>query len=147
MADFRPARKDDFSAIRALLAAQGLPNEDIDGSNDTGHFHVAEENGQIVGCAGLELYGHEALLRSVAVMPEKRGGGLGRTLVGIAERDATAIGVQRLFLLTTDAAEYFQALGFHIADRSTAPAAIQDSSQFSMLCPATAICLSKELAS
>ncbi|WP_197383742.1 GNAT family N-acetyltransferase [Ralstonia pseudosolanacearum] len=96
-------------------------------------------------CAGLEVYGTDALLRSVTVTPALRNTGLGRALVGIAERDAVAIGVQRLFLLTTSAADYFSRIGYQLCDRSVAPLAVQTTSQFSGLCPSTAVCMSKEL--
>lgn len=145
MPTFRPARFEDYVAIRALLVTQGLPSEDVGASDEVGRFHLAEQDGQIVGCAGLEVYGTDALLRSVAVTPSMRGSGLGRALVGIAERYAAAIGVRRLFLLTTSAADYFSRIGYKSCDRSVAPPPIQTSSQFSGLCPASAVCMSKQL--
>ncbi|MFV8642096.1 arsenic resistance N-acetyltransferase ArsN2 [Ralstonia pseudosolanacearum] len=145
MPNFRPARFEDYVAIRALLVAQGLPSEDIGAGNEAGRFHLVEQDGQVVGCAGLEIYGTDALLRSVAVAPSMRDSGLGGALVGIAERDAAAIGVQRLFLLTTSAADYFSRIGYKSCDRGVAPSPIQTSSQFSGLCPASAVCMSKEL--
>jgi amino-acid N-acetyltransferase len=93
------------------------------------------------------VYGANALLRSVAVASTAQGSGLGRTLVDIAERDAAAIGVQRLFLLTIGATDYFTALGYHKVERAAAPAPVQASSQFSTLCPASATCISKNLPS
>lgn len=145
MPNFRPARPEDYVAMRALLAGQGLPSEDVVASREASRFHLVEQDGQILGCAGLEVYGTDALLRSVAVTPAMRSSGLGRALVGIAERDAAAIGVQRLFLLTTSAADYFNRIGYQSCDRSVAPLPVQTSSQFSGLCPATAVCMSKEL--
>lgn len=93
MPTFRPARFEDYAAIQALLDTHGLPSEDVAAGNEAGRFHLAEQDGQIVGCAGLEVYGANALLRSVAVASTAQGSGLGRTLVDIAERDAAAIGV------------------------------------------------------
>ncbi|MFC0130067.1 arsenic resistance N-acetyltransferase ArsN2 [Ralstonia solanacearum] len=145
MPNFRPACTEDYAAIRALLAAQGLPSEDVGASEEAHRFHLAEQDGQIVGCAGLEVYGTDALLRSVAVAPSMRDSGLGRALVDITERDAAAIGVQRLFLLTTSAADYFSRIGYKSCNRSVAPSPVQTSSQFSRLCPVSAVCMSKEL--
>ncbi|WP_418066655.1 arsenic resistance N-acetyltransferase ArsN2 [Ralstonia pseudosolanacearum] len=132
-------------AIAALLAEQGLPGVDVVAGQEANRFHLVEQDGQILGCAGLEVYGTDALLRSVTVTPALRNTGLGRALVGIAERDAVAIGVQRLFLLTTSAADYFSRIGYQLCDRSVAPLAVQTTSQFSGLCPSTAVCMSKEL--
>ncbi|MRS98065.1 GNAT family N-acetyltransferase [Ralstonia pickettii] len=143
--DFRPARPEDFPAIRALLMAEGLPSEDVD-VGQTGRFHVALLDGHLLGCVGLELYGADALLRSVAVAYGARHRGLGRNLVGIAERDATLLGAHRLFLLTTSAADYFFRLGYQRFDRNAVPALLRDSSQFSLLCPASATCMMKSVA-
>ncbi|EEA02468.1 GCN5-related N-acetyltransferase [Burkholderia sp. H160] len=134
MPNFRPARPEDYVAIRVLLAGQALPSEDVVPDEERRRFHEIEQDGQILGCAGLEVYGTDAILRSVAVTPSARGGGLGRALVGIAERDAAALGVQRLFLLTTNAARYFSRIGYRPCARSTAPPPVQASSQFSRLC-------------
>ncbi|NEJ26303.1 GNAT family N-acetyltransferase, partial [Rhizobium leguminosarum] len=68
-------------------------------------------SGVIVACAGLELYGSDALLRSVVVTERARHRGLGRALVGILERDAKIIGVRHLFLLSPSASDYFASLG------------------------------------
>lgn len=142
--DFRPARPEDYAAIRLLLAEEGLPSEDV-GRGPASRFHLALHGGQLVACAGLELYGSDALLRSVAVAELARRNGLGRALVEIAERDAAAIGVRRLFLLTTTAASYFTTLGYESFDRNLAPGPLQSSAQFSLLCPASATCMAKEL--
>jgi amino-acid N-acetyltransferase len=146
MPNFRPARSEDYAAIRALLVEQSLPSEDVCAGDEASRFHLAEQDGRILGCAGLEVYGTDGLLRSVAVTPSMRHNGLGRALVGIAERDAAAIGVQRLFLLTTTAADYFSRIGYRACDRNAAPSLVQtSSSQFSGVCPASAVCMSKEL--
>lgn len=142
--DFRPARLEDYPAIHALLAEEGLPNKDTEGWQ-TGRFHLAMQDRRLLACAGLELYGSDALLRSVAVNKRARRHGLGRTLVNIAERDAIAMDVRRLFLLTTTAVGYFTVLGYEPFERSQAPGPQQCSSQFSLLCPASATCMVKDL--
>ena len=135
--DFRPARPEDYPAIRALLIEEGLPSEDV-AVGQVSRFHLAVQDGELLAWS-------DALLRSVAVAKCARQNGLGRALVGIAERDAFAIGVSRLFLLTTTAAGYFTALGYERFDRRLAPGSLQSSSQFSLLCPASATCMTKNL--
>jgi len=139
---FRLARPDDFQSIRALLAEEGLPIEDVVAEGSS-RFFVAIQDGSLLACAGMEPYGVDGLLRSVAVDKDARHNQLGRTLVGLAERDGWAIGVQRLYLLTTSAAEYFFKLGYRAVDRHAAPAALQSSAQFAALCPASATCMAK----
>ncbi|WKZ88718.1 arsenic resistance N-acetyltransferase ArsN2 (plasmid) [Ralstonia pickettii] len=142
--NFRPARPDDYLAIRLLLIEEGLPSEDV-AIGQASRFHLAIQDDSLLACAGLELYGSDALLRSVAVDKRARRHGLGRILVDIAERDARATGAHRLFLLTTTAASYFEKLGYATVDRSAAPTLLQASTQFASLCPASAICLSKQV--
>jgi amino-acid N-acetyltransferase len=64
-------------------------------------------------------------------------------LVTAAERLAAKNGVKSLYLLTTTADRFFAGLGFRRLQREMAPLAIKSTSQFSSLCPATAVLMSK----
>lgn len=142
--DFRLALPQDFAAIRALLMEEGLPVEDVSAERIP-HVIVASGEAGLQGCVALEVYGSAALLRSLAVHPSAQRQGLGRRLVARAERDARAMGVDRLFLLTTTASGYFEKLGYAVVSRDTVPDAVKASSQFASLCPASARCLGKVL--
>ena len=109
--DVRPARREEFDAITALLSAAALPVEDLDAAM-LDAFVVASDGGDLVGVAGLEVYGSNALLRSLAVDPEHGARGLGATLVDAIESEAWARGVTALYLLTTTAAGSFERLGY-----------------------------------
>jgi amino-acid N-acetyltransferase len=55
-----------------LLEASGLP---LDGAREHfGTYIVAELEGKLTSTGGLELYGNDALLRSVAVDPQSASG-------------------------------------------------------------------------
>ncbi|KAA1006193.1 GNAT family N-acetyltransferase [Paraburkholderia panacisoli] len=143
----RSARSDDLDAIKALLAENGLLAVDITALalND---FLVAEDaNGDFIGCVGLDKFGTSALLRSLVVANNAREKGLGRQLLAYAENVARADDISELWLLTTTAAEFFQRAGYVVSDRTTAPAEIRASTQFAMLCPASANCLRRVLES
>ena len=58
---------------------------------------------------------------------------------------ARLLGVERLYLLTTDAERYFARLGFQRTERSGAPAPIQATSQFRLLCPKSAVCMARDI--
>lgn len=132
----RAALGTDQPAIEKLLTDLKLP---VAGVGDwIRHFWVAETGGRIVGVAGVELYGDGALLRSVAVDPERRSGGLGRTLVDCALSAARASGAREVFLLTTTAESYFPRLGFEETTRDQVPAGVQSSVEFQEACPASA---------
>ncbi len=65
-----PATEGDLPAVEALLAEAGLPT---DVAPHLADFLVARHQGTIVGCAGMEVQGSDALFRSLAVAPAYRG--------------------------------------------------------------------------
>ena len=130
------AHPDDFDTILALLERSGLPEAGLRDHRDC--LLVARIDGELAGCAGLELYGQSALLRSVAVEAAHRGKSVGRCLTDAALLLARAHGVGRVYLLTTTAAEFFAALGFEPVDRAAVPAAVQTSAEFRGACPDSA---------
>lgn len=108
-------------------------------------FYYATADGERVGVGGIEEYGRVGLLRSVVVEPSKQGRGYGSALCAALETTAQTNGLETLYLLTTTAAEFFAAQGYDAIDRTTAPDAIQGTTQFRGLCPSTATCMRKSL--
>ncbi len=131
--------------VTALLAECALPIADISVSSPLQVFGI-RNGGVLVAVAGLELYPPYGLLRSVAVRPAFRKRGLARELVAFAESFAADHGIELLFLLTTTAERFFLGLGYSLASRDEAPTAIQATSQFSGLCPASSTLLAKRVA-
>ena len=132
----RAARPSDLPAVERLLMAANLPTEGV--AELLPGFVVAEADHMLVGVAGLEEAGGNALLRSVAVDPAWRSHGVGRALVTRIISDAEAKGVAGLYLLTTTAERYFPTFGFASVDRAEVPPDIQGTSEFREMCPATA---------
>ena len=132
-----------FEAAKALLATAGLPTDDL--PEQLEHFLACGNAAEPDGIVGLEIFGEDALLRSLVVAERMRERGLGQDLVAAAEVLATSHGVRRVFLLTDTAAEFFSALGYTSSDRRLAPAPVRASRQFSELCPATAAFMVKNL--
>jgi amino-acid N-acetyltransferase len=82
----------------------------------------------------------------VAVASSHRGTGLGRTLTEDRLQAAQSQRLNRVYLLTTTAPEYFARLGFERVARESVPPPLQRSSEFATVCPASAICMVKRLA-
>jgi N-acetylglutamate synthase-like GNAT family acetyltransferase/protein-tyrosine-phosphatase len=143
-ASVRPARKEDLAAVRQFLGEAGLPDAGVE--EWLPQFIVAEHQGRIVGVAGLELYGPSALLRSVAVRAEYRGGGLGRALVDRLLIGARERGTRDVYLLTTTAESWFPRLGFAPITRDEVPEAVRRSVEFTSACPTSATVMRKSLA-
>jgi amino-acid N-acetyltransferase len=138
------AGQTDVSAIVALLTLEGLPTSDI--AADTAiEFLVAREGARLVGAVGLERYAATGLLRSLVVRREVRGQGTGIALTRALEAHARSTGCVSLVLLTTTADEFFAAIGYRRIGRDEVPDAVRASAEFLSLCPATAVCMVREL--
>jgi protein-tyrosine-phosphatase/N-acetylglutamate synthase-like GNAT family acetyltransferase len=129
-------------AFRDALRAASLPVEDLDKSHGT-FFRFSDRDGAPVGYGGIEIYGNNALLRSIAVPESLRQRGHGSAITRLLLRLAEAQGAEAGFLLTTDVVPFFGKLGFHSIDRAAAPADILATPQASSLCPTTASILTR----
>ncbi len=138
----RSAQSSDLGAALRLLSDAGLPLDDLTAD----HLAlVAEEDGELHGLIGLELFGEVGLLRSLVVAGHYRGRGLGRKLVSALEAHARDCGVAELWLLTIDADAFLESLGYGVRGRDAAPDAIRATAEFSALCPADAALMSKSI--
>lgn len=138
-ASLRAATASDLPAIERLLVSSGLPTAGV--AEALTSFVVAESDRdrRIVGVVGLELCCDEyALLRSAAVEPAWRGGGLGRRLVTHVIAEAESRGIHALYLLTTTAERYFPTFGFVTTSREAVPDEVKQSVEFREACPASA---------
>jgi len=140
----RPATPDDLPLAIGLLRAAGLPDDGVAELGD--RLVVAEVEGRVVGCAGLEIYGTGGLLRSVAVSEDLQGRGVGAALTGHLTAVAIAHGLERLYLLTETAASFFGRQGFTTIDRADVEAAVLAAPEFARLCPASAEVMVRHLA-
>lgn len=140
----RPPRADDLPALKALLDASGLPSSDLTEAH-LKHFIILGQAGRVAGSVGIEPHGEDALLRSLAVETMLRGEGYGQRLLELMEERARDEGVQRMYLLTTSADNFFHHQGYEPVARDSVPDAIRGTSQFAGLCPASAACLLKTL--
>lgn len=129
--------------VADLLARNDLPSRDLPAKPEC--FHVARVDGERVGAGGVEVYGPDGLLRSVVVEASERGTGVGSAICDALEGRAAGRGVERLYLLTTTAADFFEARGYDPVDRETVPEAIGRTTEFADLCPDSAACLRKRL--
>ncbi|NUQ80177.1 MAG: GNAT family N-acetyltransferase [Bacteroidetes bacterium] len=125
-----------------LIRLTHLPSDDL---GDHIRFFTITENNQIIGVAGLEPAGSDALLRSVAVHPDWQNRGIGKVLTDEMVAQARQSGYQSLWLLTTTAERFFLRYGFEKTDRMKAPEAIRQTSEFKSVCPSSAACMKLDL--
>ncbi|SEN82735.1 amino-acid N-acetyltransferase [Sphingomonas gellani] len=137
-----PLESSELAGLAQFLNTADLPNSDL-AEPDRMFFRFDADS--LVGYGGLEGQGTDRLLRSIVILGDHRGHGLGRALVATLEQQAHDLGVRRLHLLTTTAAPFFRALGYIDADRDAAPLAVAASREFTSLCPASAPYLAKAI--
>jgi amino-acid N-acetyltransferase len=131
-------------AAVALLEAAGLPVADLTDAHMR-HFFYCGPTSALTGLVGVEFRGEDALLRSLAVLPDRRSTGLGAALVDHAEGHARSRGARSLFLLTTTAEEYFRRRGYRSISRDEAPSEIRSTREFADICPASSAFMVKTL--
>lgn len=126
-----------------LLTTEKLPVADLPAQLE--NFIVATEGNEVTGVAGLEIYGNYGLLRSLAVDKANRSKGVAAHLLTGIEEAAAAKNLEGIYLLTETAADYFNAKGYEHIARMDIPEEIKASSQFSYVCPDSAIAMKKSL--
>jgi len=131
-------------AFMAALTGEGLPVDDLAEAGRC-FFAYRSLGGALLGFGGYELFGSDALLRSIVVTMEARKKSIGRNLVPLLAYRALRAGARRAFLLTLTAADFFAKTGYKKIERADAPAAILASRQAASLCPATAVLMSRKL--
>ncbi len=133
------AKETDVTAIKLILQANELPVQGVDDHWRT--FLVARDGDRMIGCGGAETYPVAALIRSIAVLAEYRGHGLGRRLVRQLLDRLAARGLREFYVLTTNAEEYFRKRGFKKIERDEVHPQLLASRQFQDACPASAVCM------
>lgn len=131
------------AGLRKALEQAGLPSADSD-EPQTVYFALADE-GAPIAFGGIAGTGADRLLRSVVVPESARRAGIGSRIVALLESEARRDGSDRLWLLTVDAAGFFERTGWRAADRAAAPDSIRRSAQFASICPASATLMVREL--
>ena len=135
----RPIERGDLDRVEALLAAGGLPTDDVRAKPKC--FFLACDGDVVIGAGGLEAYGTGGLLRSVVVAEPYRGRGYGGALCDALEDRARENDIERLYILTTTAAEFFRRRGYETIDREAVPPAVRQTTEFTDLCPDSATCM------
>ena len=122
----REARLRDAEQIHDLIASYSgdgtlLPRTLPEICENIRDFVVVEDDCRIIGCGALHLYGpHLAEVRSIAVAPEAKGNGAGRSLVEALLEQAELQEVTCVCLFTR-IPEFFARMGFQVAVKEAIP--------------------------
>jgi UDP-N-acetylmuramate: L-alanyl-gamma-D-glutamyl-meso-diaminopimelate ligase len=137
------AKRDEMQEVRDILSSAGLADAAEDDMAPS--FLVLRNENGLAGCVALEVFGDDAVLRSLAVKPDARGVGYGWILADTAISMARHRGVRRIYLLTETASDFFAAKhGFRVVDSSTISEGVLASQSFHDR-PASAIAMRLDL--
>ena len=129
--------------ITELLQSQQLPTADL--PSTFSDFYTMIDNGIVIGLIGMERYGDYGLLRSLVVHPDYRNLQIAATLIKMLEEQVTSSGITAMYLLTETADKYFSRKGYNTITRDEVPDEVKQSSEFSHVCPVSAIVMRKDL--
>jgi N-acetylglutamate synthase-like GNAT family acetyltransferase len=142
----RPARPSDKAMISQLLDRAGITHGGLDKSWSEFLVMPAVEGNEIAACVAIEHVEDDALLRMLAVTPERRGEGLGYSLVDAAMKKARLEGALHLYLVTDGAQGLLgEKLGFDVIDQKSIAPAITATVEYQMARSKTATWMRKEL--
>lgn len=87
------------------------------------HYTIIDRDGVIIACAALNPYFEEKMaeMACVAVHPDYRNSSRGDLLLSHIQKRAIALGIKKLFVLTTRTVHWFQERGFEIANVEDLP--------------------------
>lgn len=134
VATIRRYEPEDLDACRSLWADRGLYEDSTIGGDDPGsgfdahlvevgpdRLWVAEQDGRVVGLAGVIVHGRKAELEPLSVRAGCRGAGIGRQLAEVVIAAARKEGAGQIFVRPTgrnaQAIRIFHALGFDVISR------------------------------
>lgn len=113
----RPAQSEDLQALSALIRefvdeGKLLPRTLDELEELLNSFFVAELDGELLGCAALEVYNRKlAEIRSLAVSRRAQGHGVGRKLVQACVDRAKELEIFEVMAISASD-EFFRAVGF-----------------------------------
>ena len=113
----RPAKTSDVKKIRAIVDAYAaerklLSKETVTLFESVQEFVVAEVDGEVVGCGALHVLWEDiAEVRTVAVVDQMHGKGVGHLILESILIKAKEVGVKKVFCLTFET-KFFSSHGF-----------------------------------
>ena len=121
---------DDIEGVNRLLTGYDIPPvEDTDQVETL--VMRGDVAGQLSGTVSLQATGDSAFLFGLAVTPERRGEGLGWVLGDCVLRRSRTLGVRRVYLVTSSAADFFAGkLGFRPVDADAVDPSVRETTNF-----------------
>jgi amino-acid N-acetyltransferase len=90
---------------------------------EIGRFRVLERDGRIIACAALYAFPSDKIgeIACIAIHPDYRSSGRGDNLLQLLCQEARELGLESVFVLTTQTSHWFRERGFESAGLDTLP--------------------------
>jgi N-acetylglutamate synthase-like GNAT family acetyltransferase len=112
-----------FAIERSFINRDRTTEAEVLEHLERGQYLITEHDGALAACVFVEVRGERGYFGLLAVHPDHQRGGLGRTLVELAEDHCRAAGCTAMDMqivdLRVDLPDYYRALGY--AEIGTAP--------------------------
>lgn len=111
MIKYRKAKKKDWNTIKYIVSLypKVLMQAHVPSWSK---FYVAENNSEVIGCCALDIYSKRiAEIRSLAVLPDFHGKGIGNKLVEICLKKAKGRRITEIITITSTE-NFFHKFGF-----------------------------------
>jgi UDP-N-acetylmuramate: L-alanyl-gamma-D-glutamyl-meso-diaminopimelate ligase len=142
----RPARSGDKVKLGQLLDRAGITHGTLERAWTEFLVIPSPDDTNISACVAIQHVEEDALLRMLAVTPERRGEGLGYMLLEAAMKKARMDGALRLYLVTDGTQGVVgEKLGFDVIDQKAIAPAIAATDKHQLVRSKTAIWMRKEL--
>ena len=126
--EMRCANIDDIGGILELIKPLEVEGVLVKRSRESlevniNQFTIIERDGMIIGCTAMQAYMKDKVceLSCLVVHPDYHGDGRGALMLALIEKQAKSLGLENIFVLTTQTAHWFQEKGFKLADIKTLP--------------------------
>jgi amino-acid N-acetyltransferase len=124
----KKVKSEDYEDVISLLNQLDLPPDGV--FEHFEHFFVAKQDKEVIGVAGMEVYGNIGLVRSVGVAKNSQGLGLGRSMIEMIHRYAEENDLTKLFLFTDTAELMFLKFGYKTIQRHEIDERLKKSAEF-----------------
>jgi N-acetylglutamate synthase-like GNAT family acetyltransferase len=124
-----PLKSWERGAVAAALAKAGLANDDVEEARHL-FWRFETDDEMPVGFGGLELYGQDALLRSIVTLPPMRNKGIGTAIVAMLETEAGLHGSHTIWIVSHTAAPFFERRGYAKCEPTVVPHSVRATREF-----------------
>lgn len=139
----RPASRGELPVLRSMLAEQGVYHQDFEAR--LRHLLVAQNNGRVIGCVGLETVDEIGIIRALVVASEFRGEDIDAQLLENILDYARLNDLKHVYTFVSSGAASLEEIGFKAVPREEVDPRLMSLPNIDEIYPESAQCLVKQI--